>query len=350
MLSGACRGPACSWAATSLETSRRGPRHPRSTGSTRPSRRSAHQTCRPTGARRLQPIPEAGNRLSAILADRRRLRVPAMPELGQDVLARFPVLVEDKQAFLAEARQRRVEVAEWYATPVHPVPVDKAVAYNYRAGSCPEAEERGKELVSLPLGRRVTRTYMDRLCALIDVFEVAPPDQSDGEPPRVRIEEVGVRLSDTDARALARLHVNAIPDGFLGSLGEGFLMQVYDAVAGSDQAFIYVARDQSDGIIGFICGSLDTSRVLRCIRSRQAACAAPGARLSGCRHDRRPQDARDCALSRSSGRHGHAHTRDHELLRGRVVAFGRRRPPPVRTPRGPVPHVGHRALLDRDRR
>ena len=197
-----------------------------------------------------------------ILGDRRQLRMPAMPERGQEVLARFPVLVEDKQAFLAQARQQRVEVAEWYATPVHPVPVDKSAAYAYRAGSCPEAEQRGTELVSLPLGRRVTRTYMDRLSALVDAFEVSPPDRSAGETPRIRIEEVGVRISDTDARALARLHVAAIPDGFLSSLGERFLAEVYRAIASSDQAFVYVARDQNAAVVGFICGSLDTSRVL----------------------------------------------------------------------------------------
>lgn len=232
------------------------------------------QRASPLVARRIrraeQEVRTTSNRSLKLAADYRRLlggrgqvRVPTMPERGREVLARFPLLVADKSAFLAVARQRRVEVAEWYSSPVHPVPVDMSTAYNYQAGSCPEAERRGTELVSLPLGRRVTRTYMDRLDALVRSLDGSPAERPGVSTLDVRVEEVGVCIRDADAQALARLHVAAIPDGFLSSLGERFLMDVYRAVASSDQAFIFVARDQKDAVVGFICGSLNTSRVLR---------------------------------------------------------------------------------------
>jgi perosamine synthetase len=80
---------------------------------------------------------------------------------------RYPVLVDDKQRALALARRARVEVADWYATPVHPLPPAAWHQVGYSAGSCPEAERRAAHFVSFPLHAKVTESDVARAGELV---------------------------------------------------------------------------------------------------------------------------------------------------------------------------------------
>jgi ribosomal protein S18 acetylase RimI-like enzyme len=56
---------------------------------------------------------------------------------------------------------------------------------------------------------------------------------------------------------IARLHKEGIPTGFLSSLGEGFLADLYQAISQSPDGFGFVVRDEK-GIVGFVafCSNL----------------------------------------------------------------------------------------------
>lgn len=82
------------------------------------------------------------------------------------VIVRLPVAVSDKTRFLALAREHRVEVAEWYSTPVHPLRVVEQPIANYQPGSCPVAELACSRMVSLPVVN-VGRTYLKKLERLV---------------------------------------------------------------------------------------------------------------------------------------------------------------------------------------
>jgi dTDP-4-amino-4,6-dideoxygalactose transaminase len=95
--------------------------------------------------------------------DSPEVRRPAELPGTRTVYCRYPLRARAKAALLREARRANVELAEWYATPVHPLGDKELGGVHYRPGSCPEAEARCREIVTLPThpavgGRDVERT------------------------------------------------------------------------------------------------------------------------------------------------------------------------------------------------
>jgi ribosomal protein S18 acetylase RimI-like enzyme len=68
--------------------------------------------------------------------------------------------------------------------------------------------------------------------------------------------------SATDAAAAARLHSSQISEGFLASLGPGFLTRLYRRVACSPGSFLLVADAHGDQV-GFLAGTLDVGSLYR---------------------------------------------------------------------------------------
>jgi dTDP-4-amino-4,6-dideoxygalactose transaminase len=88
---------------------------------------------------------------------------PELSAAARAVYARFPLRAADKPRLLAKAREANVELAEWYATPIHPLGREESSQMSYEPASCPEAEARSQEVVSLPLHARVGRAYVERV-------------------------------------------------------------------------------------------------------------------------------------------------------------------------------------------
>lgn len=86
---------------------------------------------------------------------------------ADNVLIRFPYVVDDKPALLSRAEENRIEVAEWYATPVHPLTNDDWHLVNYIAGSCPNAECMAKHLVSFPMGASVSLKNVEKTLGIL---------------------------------------------------------------------------------------------------------------------------------------------------------------------------------------
>ena len=86
---------------------------------------------------------------------RRRVRSdllshPVLPEHSDTVFVRYPLLAKNKPDLLEAAKKARVELADWYATPVHPLGNRELAMVGYEMGSCPNAEARSLEVVTLP--------------------------------------------------------------------------------------------------------------------------------------------------------------------------------------------------------
>ncbi len=86
----------------------------------------------------------------------------AVPVEADTVYARYPLIASDKTELLRQARKARVELAQWYATPIHPLTKEQWSLVHYSAGSCPNAENMADALVSLPINAGVTPRYLDR--------------------------------------------------------------------------------------------------------------------------------------------------------------------------------------------
>ena len=66
-------------------------------------------------------------------------------------------------------------------------------------------------------------------------------------------------LAPALSREIADLHREAIVGGFLSSLGQPFLVALYDGLATSRSAFVITATRGAE-LMGFICGTTDTRR------------------------------------------------------------------------------------------
>jgi len=85
------------------------------------------------------------------------------PAQAEAVFARYPLRVAEKSKLLAKARECSVEVAEWYNTPIHPLGKEQSQSVHYEPESCPNAEARSAQVISLPTHRRVKQRYVNKV-------------------------------------------------------------------------------------------------------------------------------------------------------------------------------------------
>lgn len=86
---------------------------------------------------------------------------PVLKSGNDAIFARYPLLSSNKPDVLSMARKANVELAEWYATPIHPLMGKDLEKVHYRIGSCPNAEKRCAEVVSLPTHQMVSQRDID---------------------------------------------------------------------------------------------------------------------------------------------------------------------------------------------
>jgi len=87
---------------------------------------------------------------------------PVCPAGSDTVFARYPLIAKDKPALLAKACESGIELADWYATPIHPLGLKDLHLVHYEPGSCPEAEMRCDQVVTLPVHSGVSRRDTER--------------------------------------------------------------------------------------------------------------------------------------------------------------------------------------------
>ena len=76
-------------------------------------------------------------------------------EGSEPVFLRYPVLVDDKDAVLRDARLKNAEVGSWFESVLHPA-IKNLEKAGYIKGSCPIGEEVARSVVNLPTHPRVT--------------------------------------------------------------------------------------------------------------------------------------------------------------------------------------------------
>lgn len=94
------------------------------------------------------------------------LQRPRQPDGADTIFSRYPLFAADKAGLLHEARRQRIELSDWYATPVHPISGPDLEKVCYRPGSCPRAESACKRIVTLPVHAKVRRPHVDKYVKL----------------------------------------------------------------------------------------------------------------------------------------------------------------------------------------
>ena len=80
-----------------------------------------------------------------------------------------------------------------------------------------------------------------------------------------------------DAPRLAALHVSEIGEGFLATLGSGFLRALYRRVVRDPGSFAVVAATDNEDVVGFVAGTVDTAALYRRFLARDGAVAGASA-------------------------------------------------------------------------
>ncbi len=84
------------------------------------------------------------------------------------VFARYPLRVRNKEDVLKMARKENVELADWYSSPVHPLSKGDLIKVGYVFQSCRQAEERCKEVVTLPTHQKTKKKDIIRAIKFIN--------------------------------------------------------------------------------------------------------------------------------------------------------------------------------------
>jgi dTDP-4-amino-4,6-dideoxygalactose transaminase len=71
------------------------------------------------------------------------------PSFASHAFLRYPLRVRERDAVLADARRRGVDLGDWFRSPLHPVRGDLS-RWGYRWGTAPVAERLTAEMVNLP--------------------------------------------------------------------------------------------------------------------------------------------------------------------------------------------------------
>lgn len=125
-------------------------------------------------------VPQTAHRRWVADEYRTRISMPGVSHIaladGDDpVYGRYPILVENRTEVLAGARRAKVELADFYATPVHPLTGSGLKQVAYTPGECPRAERIATQVVSLPTGLQVDAKQVERAVAFFNGFVEGSP-------------------------------------------------------------------------------------------------------------------------------------------------------------------------------
>jgi len=89
-------------------------------------------------------------------------KIKILPE-SKPIYVRYPLWVSNKEKTSSLAYENKVEIASWYSSPVHPYVDDQLTSVGYQMGSCPNAEQSSKHIISLPLSHDLSMSFINKL-------------------------------------------------------------------------------------------------------------------------------------------------------------------------------------------
>jgi dTDP-4-amino-4,6-dideoxygalactose transaminase len=139
-----------------------------------------YETRMPDGLRRRLSVKSSPARVTRSIEHRTRLgrryerfmresglKMAIPPAGAETVFLRFPLYVLDKAKVLELARDGRIEMGDWFSSPVHPLPPDQWHVVGYTGGRCPVAERLSNTVVTLPVTEAVGPRDMEKTLAFL---------------------------------------------------------------------------------------------------------------------------------------------------------------------------------------
>jgi perosamine synthetase len=91
----------------------------------------------------------------------------AAPAHAEHTFLKYPLLVTDREKFMAAAEAERIEIGDWFLSPLHPVK-ENLERWNYQYGSNPIAEHISKHIVNLPTHELINDKELQRIFAFLE--------------------------------------------------------------------------------------------------------------------------------------------------------------------------------------
>ena len=79
----------------------------------------------------------------------------------------FPLLVKDRMKFFRLAEKEKIELGDWFVSPIHPITKDFEL-WHYRWGENPVAEKISQHIVNLPTHTGITEDYVGRIAQFLE--------------------------------------------------------------------------------------------------------------------------------------------------------------------------------------
>jgi dTDP-4-amino-4,6-dideoxygalactose transaminase len=86
---------------------------------------------------------------------------------------RYPLLVKNKQYVLEQAMRRKIEIGNWFNSPVHPWLEEHWKSVDYQKGSCPVAETVASRIITLPIYSKIKEKDIERMFSFLDDMKKA---------------------------------------------------------------------------------------------------------------------------------------------------------------------------------
>jgi perosamine synthetase len=100
------------------------------------------------------------------LLRKKGIKTVELPNVYDTVFLRYPILVRDKRTILEEAEKKRIELGDWFLSPVHPN-LEGWEKVNYEQGMCPIAEYVCKHVINLPTHMRIEKKEIERIVEFV---------------------------------------------------------------------------------------------------------------------------------------------------------------------------------------
>jgi perosamine synthetase len=87
-------------------------------------------------------------------------KVAFEPDYAEHTFLKYPILVKDRNLFISKAGKSKIELGEWFNSPIHPIQQDFHLwSYNY--GNNPVAEDISSKMVNLPTNPNMTNKQIE---------------------------------------------------------------------------------------------------------------------------------------------------------------------------------------------
>lgn len=96
------------------------------------------------------------------------IETPYQPEYAKHGYLKYPLFVRDRQEFFKLAEKAKIELGDWFLSPIHPVQ-SGFEKWNYHWGENPIGEKLSQHVINLPTHLEVDENYIDRIYAFLKV-------------------------------------------------------------------------------------------------------------------------------------------------------------------------------------